>query len=558
MGKSRPFSIYLLKPGYDAANALKGNHKLESKIDAKALPEGATLFVLDGPQVDLWWTAFFDIQATIKQTHKGAIVFLPIADRCFALSFGHVYQNLKDESFEHDFGLRVTLNCVDSKKLKSTDTLQPGVARRQRIQSPAGEELTYFDFDRNSSVLRSLTGKVSDQYKELFKDASGASALNIKSNRVSSELPELCASLLELYQSDDYRKTFPDIQNIVPVREPEMISQLSDALVEAVRTKAENLYLTIPDIVDYRKDAHYASFSGTGRSLVYEDVYLGKYYDYLQRNGYAVEQIQYDDLKRHSLNLVDENEKSKESFSIVNCLIFEATLGDGGQTYHLAEGKWYKVENSYLERLKEALDPLCADIALPHYSHDDEGDYNRTTAESVDGFICLDQENISPSGETQIEPCDLYAVRNGFATFHHIKRSTFSGQLSHLFNQGTNAIELLKVEPKSVEKLQSIIRAKTVPPITDDMLRPISDQRYEVVFGIVTHKDRSAKSLNLPLFSRISLMRSTRWLKVSGTPCKFGFIQDQSGEKAGVPKKGRKKAASVKESQEATAEVEVL
>jgi uncharacterized protein (TIGR04141 family) len=29
--------------------------------------------------------------------------------------------------------------------------------------------------------------------------------------------------------------------------------------------------------------------------------------------------------------------------------------------------------------------------------------------------------------------------------------------MSHLFNQGTNAIELLKVEPKAVEQLQELI-----------------------------------------------------------------------------------------------------
>jgi hypothetical protein len=49
MSKSRPFSVYLLKPGYDATNALKESNKLESETSANKLPVGATLFILDSP-----------------------------------------------------------------------------------------------------------------------------------------------------------------------------------------------------------------------------------------------------------------------------------------------------------------------------------------------------------------------------------------------------------------------------------------------------------------------------------------------------------------------------
>jgi uncharacterized protein (TIGR04141 family) len=109
---------------------------------------------------------------------------------------------------------------------------------------------------------------------------------------------------------------------------------------------------------------------------------------------------------------------------MLNCFIFETTLGEEGQTYHIADGKWYRVENSYLARLKETLDLLCVPIELPAYSHESEGHYNEATATNH-GFICLDETNISPDGQTQIEPCDLYSVVDGLAAFHHIKRNPF-------------------------------------------------------------------------------------------------------------------------------------
>ena len=543
MGKSRPFSIYLLKQGHDSSNSLKEDHKLDAAVPATRLPEAAQLFVLDAPETDVWWRGYFGVKATIRQASKGALVFLPIDHRWFALSFGHVYQKLKDDCYEHDFGLRVTLNCVDPKKLRSTDTLQPGDARRQRTQAPIESDLTFFDFDRNSSVLRGLTGKVKAQYKPLFKDATGASSLSIKSSATPKELTILCKDLLALYNSEDYRKTFPDIQNILPVTDPWTVSELNGSLIQALKSRSQGLYLTIPDIIDFRKHSYYASFSGQGKSLLYPDVQLATYYEYLGQNGFEVAGITFEDICRHHLNLVDEDENVRERYTILRCLLFETSLGAKGHTYHLTETKWYRVENAYLQKMQKVLDPLCVDLGFPDFKHEDEGKYNKAVTEKNTALVCMDMADISPTMQTQIEPCDIYAVVGDHAVFYHVKRSTHSSQLSHLFNQGMNAIEILKVEPESVKKLLDLIESKVFDETTRATLSaPVKEQKLRVVFGIITHKDPSLKSLNFPLFSRMSLMRTVRWFMVAGTGCEYGFIKDSSDEK---PKsKTRKKRAT--------------
>jgi uncharacterized protein (TIGR04141 family) len=153
MSRSRSFSIYLLKEGFDPTDALKDDHRLEEGVESTELPEGAVLFVLDNRPHDPWWKEYFGVRKPLKQVTKGALVFLPVGDRWFALSFGFVFHDLKDESYEYDFGIRVTLNSLD------TDVLEPGVARRQRTQVPVESDLTYFDFDRDNAILKSLTGK---------------------------------------------------------------------------------------------------------------------------------------------------------------------------------------------------------------------------------------------------------------------------------------------------------------------------------------------------------------------------------------------------------------
>ena len=41
MARTRSFSIYLLKEGYNAANALREDHALDEGVDALRLPDGA-------------------------------------------------------------------------------------------------------------------------------------------------------------------------------------------------------------------------------------------------------------------------------------------------------------------------------------------------------------------------------------------------------------------------------------------------------------------------------------------------------------------------------------
>lgn len=540
MSKSRPFSIFLLKPGYDASSALKDDHSLDQSVQADDLPENATLFVLDSQPKNPWWRGYFGVQKDLRQATKGALVFLPVSDRIFALSFGHVFHNLKDVSYEYDFGLRATLNCVDPEKIKNTDILEPGAARRHRTQVAVDSDLTFFDFDRDSTILKSLTGRVREEYQDLIRHVTGASNLRISSAVAASDLPELCTTLLERYRSDEFKTTFPDIQNIAPVRDPVVLAELDEKLLAAVRSKSDDVALAFPEIVDYRDNVS-ATFSGAGRSEVYDDVFIGRFYEYLDKHEVDVPSLNLSELKKFKLRRTDENGDVRQSYSIYRSLIFETTLGASGATFHMADGSWFKVENDYIAKLENYLDPLCQEIDLPDYNHADEGAYNIAVADEDDSFLCFDKTDISPVGQKQVEPCDLYKIEEDKALFLHIKRSTHSAELSHLFNQGANSVELLKMDEEARDKLGALIDGNAASDTADAFKAPIEDVRYAVTFGIITHKDKSQKSRNLPLFSRISLMRIMKMLDLWGVDRAFGYITDAAPAKAGK-KKPRKKA----------------
>jgi uncharacterized protein (TIGR04141 family) len=550
MSRAHPFSIYLLKEGFGAANSLREDHDLEA-AGATDLPEGAVLYILDADPKPPWWRSYFGVTDRLLQQFKGALVFLPVGDRCFALSFGQVFHHLNDVAYEYDFGLRVTLNSVDPNKLKSADMVAPGVARRKRTQVPVSTELTYLDFDGNSEIIKSLTGSVKEEFQKLFRNATGSVSLKISLNLDPGQIPERCQILLRLYEAEDYKAAFPNIQNISPVNDPDKIRELDKMLLASLKEKDGRATLTIPDIIDYR-DNTCCIFQGDGRSSdVFPDISLEEFYEFLG-GDFDLAGMTLETFKTFRMMLTDVDGAPGRTYSVYRSLIYDGQPAGEELVYHLCEGSWYRVEKSYIDRLRDYLDAKCQDSDLPPYNHDvvkdgkaiySEEGYNAAIPDWNHAFICLDQTDISPAGSTQIEPCDIYTVAEDAsalcdrrASFYHLKISTRSSHLSHLFNQGVNSADLIQLEPTSREKMKALVTGRLNGNDPHSFLSPLDSFDFRVVFGIVTHKNKDGKSGNLPLFSKISLMRNMQQLDVRKIPCALMFIDDQSPKKRGHPK----------------------
>jgi|GEM_PF-389646 uncharacterized protein (TIGR04141 family) len=544
--KTRPFSIYLLKQGVNAANALADDHDLQEAVGASNKPENSVLYILDSQPKRPWWREYFGVQEDLWQQSKGALLFLPVGDRCFALSFGQVFHHIKDEAYEYDFGLRVTLNSLDPQQLKSADMIEPGPARRKRTQVPISTELTFLDFDGNSEIIKSLTGKVKDEYKDLFATATGSASLKISMKITPEALNARCEALLNLYESEEYKITFPNIQNIVPVKDPVDVNRLDALLVESVKTQDGRTTLSIPDIVDYRDNTCCVFNGPAGSSEVYPDITIDSFYEYLG-DDFDLNTLTLEQLKSIRMVLTDVVGIPGRSYSLYRSFIFDAEPTGENVIYHLNEGNWYKAQKSFVDRLKTYVDAKCESTDLCPYNHDEvkdgkaiysEGNYNAAIPAWQGRFICLDQTDISPTGSTSIEPCDLYSVQPdassscGYrASFYHLKISTRSSQLSHLFNQGVNSIELIELEETSRDKLKQLIVDKRGTNDQNTYLSPFENFDFKVVFGIITDKNPALQSDNLPLFSKISLMRNMQRLDLMRVPSCLTFIADGSPEK---------------------------
>lgn len=541
--RTRPFSIFLLKNGYDATNSLKENNLLNERVVARNLPENSTLYVLDSQPRPPWWKDYFRIEQDLQQSSKGALLFVPVENRYFALSFGHVYHNLLDNCYEYDFGLRVTLNCADPYQLKSADIVDPGTSRRKRTQVPAASDLTFLDFDSNAEVIKSITGAVKKEYAELFKTASGSASLKIGLKIDPDELIVRCERLLALYYSEDYLETFPNVGKISPEKDPDIVEALDEKLLEKFIERSEDISLSIPDIIDYRDNTS-CRFQGRGGGVaeVYTSVSLEAFYDYLGRD-FNYDDLTINKLKKFSIALCDADGQISKSYSIYNCLLLDVVEPD--KVFHICEGGWYRVDIDYINELTRYLNERFEKTDLIQYDHDmlingtlhySEETYNAAVALALPSFICLDQQNMSPEGNSQVEPCDLYSVaidqaQIKIAIFYHLKISTRSAQLSHLFNQGINSAELLILEPRCREALKKLVGDRIGNNDLNDYCAPIDGKKLKIVYGIITRKNPIGLSENLPLFSKISLMRCFRQLELMQIPAVLTYIPDVSAPK---------------------------
>lgn len=543
--KSRPFTIYLLKTDYTPDNALRADHRLRV-AEAHELPDTAQLYVLDAPPRPPWWRDYFGIPDDLKQEQKGALVFIRARDRWFALSFGQVQSHLDDHSYEYDFGLRVTLNCLNPEKVKSADMVDPGIARRKRTQVPSSTELTYLDFNGNSEILKSLTGSVKDEHRELFRNATGSVGLKVTLKRRPAELPDLCEKLHSLYNDTSYKDAFPNIQNISPTKDPSIIDDLDMRLQEMFRGRDEEITLNIPDIIDYRDHTCCQFEAGGEESYVFPDISIEPLYDFLEDNN-ILETANIDDLRNYRMRLTDPDGFSVKSYNIYRSILCDIERPNDDIVYHLCEGSWYAIERKYLNEIDKLIDERCVESPFHPYQHDrlvkgkpvySEENYNKSISEANSEYICLDQTSMAPHPSGNVEPCDIYSIRSSDgdasrALFYHLKISTRSAQLSHLFNQGANGVHLLKAQQEYRTALAGLLESRIGDNSIDSYTKPIKEKKYEVIFGVITHKESHFRSKNLPIFSRISLMRAIVDMDVMDVPSFITFIRDNSPHKAG-------------------------
>lgn len=504
--KTLGLSIYLIKNKDLEDQGLVKTDKADPPIGLNIGEGTAWLYVkTEVPRPQPSWTQLFTVLPEVpndafgRPNSIGAVLVFRSVDATFLLSFGMGQHLIQQDAVERDFGLRVTLNSVDSNELRALDkatyTHNPLVSRNQ---SSRGVDIFDLEVDGESEMLYAITGRSTDP--KLGPRVTGRDALTIRLSVQAEELPALLRHIHARYQAP-LPAVFDWVDNVVRVRDPVLIEVL-DALLDEMllQPNPATIWLGDPEIVDWETLAGY-QFDLRHRTAMHPALELGDLHAYLIGVG---ESLCVASLRQHWVHLVDANHQSLKVWQAYRCL--NAEIADNGAHYVLRNGNWLRVKPSFVAQVDESLRSLAVrDFGLPEYQHAKEGDYNAEVAATDATYYNMDANNIRLGGAyDKIEFCDLLKDHR---TLIHVKFYRSSGTLSHLFAQGHVSAETFVKDEVFRERLNA--KLPTASRLVDPLARP-NAAHYSVIYAIATNKSLPSE---LPFFSKVTLKNAMRMLR---------------------------------------------
>jgi len=477
------------------------------------------------------WKNFINEGATEKIFEKNgviasALLFVPVGtNQYMILTFGQGFSKLRESKLERDFGLKVVLNSVDHKKIRSLDTVKHDeITIHKKTQTSLQSEVSAFGIDIESDMLREITGTPTNT--RFATDVTGRHALAINCQLEIAGILDKCKEIFDVYQQDGYKTHFSWVDNIRHVEDTEIIDDLDNILLEDVKKTLEqivqiDLHLAPPEIVDYSKVA-FVRYRGFRSRELYETLHIDDYIKMLIEKSIEVEDIK--TFKKHKVEFLDDDELEINSWCIYDCMVYETEYED--ERYILSDGKWYRISKSLSDEVDEFFGTLTDPLSLPNaYVDENEEGYNERIKNNLkkDDYICFDRKIIKlPEWASGIEPCDFFSPDKQFI---HIKNDASSSKLSHLFNQGVVSGESFLREQEFRKQFKDKARR-----MNSDIARVLPDVRqrpelneYTVVFAVM-RKPYSDGSYGLPFFSKVSLKNASQRLTDLGYKIGFSWI----------------------------------
>ncbi|MFX0195303.1 MAG: TIGR04141 family sporadically distributed protein [Candidatus Hodarchaeota archaeon] len=506
--KTQNLSIYLIKDEFRNLDVLVKDGEDISKHPIHY--NGSTighLFVQKTYPSPPRWAYLFQESIDGKEigdvAASAAVFILKAEGKMFAITFGHGRHLLATDCWEERFGIRVTLNCIDSEKVRCIDkkTLD-AITKQSREQASRDAPPSEFGLNIEQDLLRAVTGKPIE--KSCGCRMSGMDSLHVAVKADLSDIPELISRYHIKYNDESYKRTFPWVDHIAEVKSKTLTGELDNLLVNEIKEgNLSRIWMAVPDLIEWEK---VSGFRYTLRSNKpeYTDIHLEKFLASL-RNP---EEINIDTLHTSRVYCI-----SNDGFMINKWAAYKCIYGEiihDSDTYILSGGKWYRIDTDFVQSVNKSYAEIPKyEAYLPVYDHDSETDYNKAVADGNPGaYALMDRKIIQHGGGySKFEFCDLYTANKDMV---HVKRYGGSSVLSHLFLQGVNSAELFQTDPDFREKVNSKLPDDF--KIKEIVKRPDYEE-YRVVYAIISDIEGD---LEIPFFSKLSLKNSRRRLEGFG------------------------------------------
>ena len=509
--------VFLLRPdqvGTFEAEMLAGREvmPLVAPLDGLFLPLPST------PAEPRWLTLVRRLLATaaavtLEAQAPGGLMLVRRGDKSFVITFGHAWQRLEDQWLERDFGRRVALNSIARNKvgeIRAEQVFAKWHLASERAPRASSVEEFGVEFDRD--LVAAVEGIPSDDL--LGKCIRGGTSL-----RMQLPLDGLAAALdaaITLFESDAYKKTWPELDNMAPVKDPSLIVQLEAQLDAEFTSGQAQQQLSLFTPAQRREESAVPDSYVFGRlsksPATSPYLTLSGWLAFLSKHKLTPS---VDQAKNTPVHMLTETKDQIKAYSAFDCFGYE--LGLNGKQYVLSSGVWYEVVDSFLKRVNHAASHIAAPaLSLPAWNHvESEGEYNTRCAQ-VSGFLHFDVKNVMfGGGQSKFEFCDVLHSKSKSLLF--VKIASKSSGMSHLVEQVRRTAELLfSTDPAYRRELSKVFK-KYHPTAARAWLdsRPRNGEWKLCLVSL----GRPARKL--PFFAKCALVRLHRDLSERGHEVTF-------------------------------------
>ena len=528
-------SIRLLRVGTTAQTALKNDHELTQRdCSVGTLFSGETAHEAPG------WVRFIEpaspgLQNELRAQQVSAVLLVEAThagvSRLLAVSFGQGHHSIDPDRIERQFGMRIVLNSVARGGLKALDsaTLDTTVIQR-RTQASRATDLREFGVDTDRDLLRLASGHPTDA--NLAKSLSGKDALHIRRSLTVDMLPDLCSRLLTIHGQAHYKRDFGFIDHIQPVMDSSERARLDaeayGELCKLVGGQPSDLHLAIPEPLtgDASPEiSYYGAGLPKGPKQAFVDVDIDDYIAELRDGDFASLTCMDDIRLSHDVRAADGG---RGRVRLYNCLVCDVDLG--GRRCVLFDGDWYQIDARYAADIEAGYQRLLSPSFLPSTTHKTERSLIADLAASNTQMLCIDQTRIAPAGapRAQLEACDFFSLDRQLI---HLKDGNDSAPLSHLWNQAFVSAEALVRDSAARRGFRRAIRDREAHYGRGNFrqLAPRIERmdagQYPIVFGVMRKPGKRSGTVDLPFFSKVALLATTRRLQLMGFNVYLHLIQ---------------------------------
>lgn len=470
---------------------------------------------------------------------SSAVLAVPVEDqtghpRLFALCFGGGHFLIDPAKIERNFGLKVVLNTVSRRNLRSLDsaTLDATVFQR-RTQASRNSDLSGFGIDVQRDLLRVAAGSPRNQ--AFAKFVAGRDSLTITCAIQPGQLQAKLAQCLQAFEDNQYRQDYEWIDNVQIVTDAEEIGQLDELLDQEIASlragEQSDLHMCPPEIVDYIEGQDIAYY-GRGFSREknwYSQIDILEYIAELNEIDFneAFGVIKAD----HYVHMhEDEETRSKPKWKVYDCFVFECQLHQ--HSYVLYAGTWYRISQAYKNRVEALFQSLVRPPLLVRSGAKNEQELITELNQRAD-LLIMDKTKVNPRGVNNgnLEVCDFFSLQRQLI---HLKDGHSSSSISHLWMQAVTSCDALMSDAtfRNGVRRQARRRQGEIPVKAgfEQLLPPgrqgrVDTTAYTVIYGILRRRNRRTATLDLPFFSKVSLQAPASLLAKYGYGVEMHLIE---------------------------------